>query len=108
MTRTEKSILGAAAFVVALCCTSWAHAEDTLKVTIGQMQAWAQQPPILGQEAGIFKKLGLVLDNIGTQGAGETLQPIIAGSADIGIGIGTVGVMGVLAMVCRRAAVAGS
>jgi NitT/TauT family transport system substrate-binding protein len=93
MTRTEKSILGAAAFVVALCCTSWAHAEDTLKVTIGQMQAWAQQPPILGQEAGIFKKLGLVLDNIGTQGAGETLQPVIAGSADIGIGIGTVGVM---------------
>jgi NitT/TauT family transport system substrate-binding protein len=79
--------------MAAQVCTSAARAEDTLKVTIGQMQAWAQQPPILGQQAGIFKKYGLVLDNIGTQGAGETLQPVIAGSADIGIGIGTVGVM---------------
>jgi NitT/TauT family transport system substrate-binding protein len=93
MTKAEKSILGAAAIVAALCYASLAHADDTLKVTIGQMQAWAQQPPILGQQAGIFKKYGLVLDNIGTQGAGETLQPVIAGSADIGIGIGTVGVM---------------
>jgi NitT/TauT family transport system substrate-binding protein len=93
MTIRRISILGTAAFVVALACAASAHAEDKLKVTIGQMQAWAQQPPILGQQAGIFKKYGLVLDNIGTQGAGETLQPVIAGSADIGIGIGTVGVM---------------
>ncbi len=89
----KTSLLTALSLVATLGCTSLAQAEDTLKVTIGQMQAWAQQPPILGQQAGIFKKYGLVLDNIGTQGAGETLQPVIAGSADIGIGIGTVGVM---------------
>jgi NitT/TauT family transport system substrate-binding protein len=70
-----------------------AHAEDTLKLTIGQMQAWAQQPPILGQQGGIFKKYGLKLEIVGTQGAAETLQPVIADAADIGIGIGTVGVM---------------
>jgi hypothetical protein len=57
------------------------------------MEAWAQQPPILGQQAGIFKKLGIVLENFGTQGAGETLQTVISGAADIGIGIGTAGVM---------------
>jgi NitT/TauT family transport system substrate-binding protein len=57
------------------------------------MEAWAQQPPILGQQAGIFKKHGLILENFGTQGAGETLQTVISGAADLGIGIGTVGVM---------------
>jgi len=34
-----------------------------------------------------------VLDNVGTQGAGETLQPVIAGSADLGAGVGIAGVM---------------
>ena len=49
--------------------------------------------PTLGQDAGIFKKHGLTLDNFGTAGAGETIQPIIAGAADIGIGVGVAGVM---------------
>jgi len=97
MTRTRRLDRVAAAVVATLCCTFFcdasARAEDTLKVAIGQMEAWAQQPPILGQQAGIFKKHGLVLENFGTQGAGETLQTVISGAADIGIGIGTVGVM---------------
>jgi len=70
-----------------------AQAEDSLKVAIGQMEVWAQQAPILGQRAGIFKKYGLDLENFGTQGAAETLQTVISDAADIGIGIGTVGVM---------------
>jgi NitT/TauT family transport system substrate-binding protein len=86
-----------AMLLAVLCCAfsgaSLARADDTLKVAIGQMEAWAQQPPILGQQAGIFKKHGIVLENFGTQGAGETLQTVISGAADIGIGIGTVGVM---------------
>ena len=69
------------------------RAEDTLKVAIGQINNWENQAPTLGQEAGIFKKHGLVLDTFGTSGAGETLQPIISGSADIGIGVGVAGVM---------------
>jgi NitT/TauT family transport system substrate-binding protein len=93
MKRTGMLNLGATALFASLCCTSLARADDTLKVAIGQMEAWAQQPPILGQQAGMFKKYGIVLENFGTQGAGETLQPVISGAADIGIGIGTVGVM---------------
>jgi NitT/TauT family transport system substrate-binding protein len=34
-----------------------------------------------------------VLDNVGTQGAGETMQPVISGSADLGAGVGVAGVM---------------
>src|ERR1700676_2720282 len=91
MTRRTILCFGAAALLAALCAP--AAAEDSLKLAIGQMELWAQQPSILGQQAGIFKKYGLNLENFGTQGAGETLETVIAGSADLGIGIGTVGVM---------------
>src|SRR5437773_7779422 len=63
-------------------------AQDQLKAAIGQINNWENQAPTLGQDAGIFKKHNLVLENFGTQGAGETMQPIISGSADIGAGVG--------------------
>ena len=70
-----------------------ASAEDQLKVAMGQINNWENQAPTLGQDAGIFKKHGLVLDVVGTQGAGETIQAVISGSADIGGGVGAAGVM---------------
>ncbi len=70
-----------------------AHAQDQLKVAIGQINNWENQAPTLGQDAGIFKKHNLLLENVGTQGAGETMQPVIAGSADLGAGVGVAGVM---------------
>jgi NitT/TauT family transport system substrate-binding protein len=72
---------------------SQASAEDNLKVAIGQINNWENQAPTLGQDAGIFKKHDLVLDNVGTAGAGETIQAVISGSADIGAGVGVAGVM---------------
>ena len=72
---------------------SAASGADTVKVAIGQIDAWANQAPTLGMKAGIFQKHGIVLETFGTQGAGETLQAVISGSADIGIGIGTAGAM---------------
>jgi NitT/TauT family transport system substrate-binding protein len=83
----------AVALVVSALATPAARAQDTLKVAIGQINNWENQAPTLGQEAGIFKKHGLVLETFGTAGAGETLQPVISGSADIGIGVGVAGVM---------------
>src|SRR5215510_10401505 len=89
-----KNIVGALGIVVPLALgTGSAHAEDTLKVVIGQINNWENQAPTLGQDAGIFKKHGLVLENTGTQGAGETIQAVISGSADIGGGVGAAGVM---------------
>ncbi len=70
-----------------------ARAQDQLKVAIGQINNWENQAPTLGQDAGIFKKHNLVLENVGTQGAGETMQPVISGSADLGAGVGVAGVM---------------
>ena len=92
--RTFKSIVGAPGLVVALALgVGSASADDTLKVVIGQINNWENQAPTLGQDAGIFKKHGIVLENTGTQGAGETIQAVISGSADIGAGVGAAGVM---------------
>jgi NitT/TauT family transport system substrate-binding protein len=85
------------ALALALAASAFApsplRAEDTVKVAIGQINNWENQAPTLGQDAGIFKKYGLTLETFGTAGAGETLQPIISGSADIGIGVGVAGAM---------------
>jgi len=83
----------AACFAVLASMGAAASAEDILKVAIGQITNWENQPATLGMQAGIFQRHGLALQTFGTQGAGETLQPIIAGSADIGIGVGTSGAM---------------
>jgi NitT/TauT family transport system substrate-binding protein len=70
-----------------------AFAQDTLKVAIGQINNWENQPPTLGQDAGFFKKHNLTLENFGTAGAGETLQAVISGSADLGGGVGVGGAL---------------
>src|SRR6516225_943349 len=79
--------------LVGLFTLAPARAQDQLKVAIGQINNWENQAPTLGQDAGIFKRHNLVLENVGTQGAGETMQPVIAGSADLGAGVGVAGVM---------------
>ena len=78
---------------LALICAPASSAEDQLKLAIGQINNWENQAPTLGQDAGIFKKRNLVLENVGTAGAGETVQAVISGSADIGAGVGVAGVM---------------
>jgi NitT/TauT family transport system substrate-binding protein len=72
---------------------SHAVAQDKLKVAIGQINNWENQAPTLGQDAGIFKKYKLELENVGTAGAGETVQAVISGSADLGAGVGVAGIM---------------
>ncbi len=92
--RIFNNIAAALGLVLPLALTGVpASAEDQLKLAIGQINNWENQAPTLGQDAGIFKKHGLVLENVGTRGAGETMQPIIAGSADIGAGVGVAGVL---------------
>lgn len=92
--KSLKTIVGVLGLMVPLALgMTVASAEDQLKVAIGQINNWENQPPTLGQDAGFFKKHGLVLENVGTQGAGETIQAVISGSADIGGGVGAAGVM---------------
>ena len=69
-----------------------AHAEDTLKLAIGQRGNWDTAITELGQRAGIFKKHGIVLDMLYTSGGGETQQAVISGSVDVGTAAGVMGV----------------
>lgn len=91
MEWTRKPALALIASLV--LASSPALATDTLKVAIGQINNWENQVPTLGMQAGIFQKHGITLETFGTSGAGETMQPVISGSADIGIGVGTSGAM---------------
>jgi NitT/TauT family transport system substrate-binding protein len=71
-----------------------APAQDAVKVAIGQRGGWEQSVSELGQDKGFFRKHGLVLETLYTQGSAETLQSVISNSVDIGIGLGTHGVLG--------------
>jgi len=71
-----------------------ARADDTLKVAAGQRGNWDTSVGEVGQRAGIFKKHGIVLEMLWTQGGGETQQAVISGSVDIGVAPGVMGVLG--------------
>ena len=70
-----------------------ANAQDKLKLAVGQRGNWDTSVSEVGQRAGIFKKHGLELEVVYTQGAGETQQAAISGSVDIGVAAGIMGVL---------------
>lgn len=73
--------------------TSAAFAEDTLKLAVGQRGLWDTSISEVGQRAGIFKKHGLTLEILYTQGAGETQQVVISGAVDLGVATGIMGTL---------------
>src|SRR3954467_2132550 len=68
-------------------------AADQLKATLGQRGNWDTAGIELGTKAGIFKKHDLEVETIYTSGSGETLQPVVSGSVDLGFAVGTLGAM---------------
>ena len=70
-----------------------AQAQDTLKLAAGQRGNWDTIVAEVGQRGGIFKKHGLTLEILYTQGGGETQQAVISGSVDIGVAPGIMGVL---------------
>jgi NitT/TauT family transport system substrate-binding protein len=87
------------AFSLLLCALRAvpASADDTLRLAVGQRGLWNTSVAELGQRGGIFKKHGLTLDILYTQGAAETQQAVISGRVDIGIPPGAAGVFGAFA-----------
>jgi NitT/TauT family transport system substrate-binding protein len=93
---------GAVAVLVLGLAFETACAQDTLKIAAGQRGNWDTSISEVGQRAGIFKKHGLVLEILWTQGAGETQQADVSGSADIGVASG---IMGALSLFSKGAPV---
>jgi NitT/TauT family transport system substrate-binding protein len=86
-----RRVLACALAAAAIVSSGDAGAGDALKVTIGQRGNWDSAVVHLGVRAGIFQRHGLDVESIYTSGSGETLQPVIAGSVDLGIAVGTLG-----------------
>src|SRR6187399_3477874 len=90
--RTTSTTL-ALATVMLLGAAAGASADDKIKLAIGQRGNWDTSVSEVGQRAGIFKKHGLELEIVYTNGAGETQQAVISGSVDIGVAAGVMGVL---------------
>jgi NitT/TauT family transport system substrate-binding protein len=92
-TRLLAGLLASLAFVAA-GPASGQPAGDTLRIAIGQRGLWDTSVSELGQRGGIFKKHGITLDILYTQGGGETQQAVISGSVELGSSAGALGVLG--------------
>jgi ABC-type nitrate/sulfonate/bicarbonate transport system substrate-binding protein len=92
-----KNLIRLWSCVAALVAISSAtRAEDLIKLAIGQRGVFENCISELGQNRGFFKKYGLKLEILYTQGGGETMQAILSGAIDMGI-VGTLQTMGAYA-----------
>lgn len=81
-----------ALLLAAILVATGAHAE-TLKLAVGQKGFWDTSIAVFGERAGFFKQEGLDLDILYTDGGAQTQQAVISGGVQIGIGVGTLGVL---------------
>ena len=88
-----KTTLLALTFAALIGAAQTASAEDVVKLAIGQRGNWDTSVSEIGQEAGIFKKHGLKLEMVYTNGSGETQQAVISGSVNLGIAGGIMGAL---------------
>src|SRR6516225_7470615 len=96
MPRHLATLAFVATAVTTLSATA-ALSDDQLRLAVGAPNNWDSGVPDIGKRAGIFKKQGLDLDILYTNGGGETLQAVVSGSVDLGIGAGTSSVLGAFA-----------
>jgi len=92
MSKRGRFCAAIAAVLIAMTAPA-AQAEDTLRVAAGQRGNWDTTIAEIGQRGGIFKKNGLSLEILYTQGGGETQQAVISGSVEIGVAPGIMGVL---------------
>src|SRR4249920_2266882 len=88
-----RSLTLALTMAASLFAATPSSAADLFKITVDQRGNWDTSVAHLGDKAGIFKKHGIELEIVYTSGSGETLQPVIAGAAEMGFAVGTQGAM---------------
>ena len=83
----------AATLAIFLAAGTTVSAQEAFKLAVGQRGNWDTSIAELGKRGGIFKKHGIELEILYTQGGGETQQAVISGSVDIGVAAGIMGVL---------------
>lgn len=86
----------ALSLVIAVMTATGAIAEP-LKIASPQPGSWESAIAALGKQQGIFRRHGLEVEIVNTSGSGETLQAVVSGAVDVGLSVGTVGVLGAYA-----------
>jgi NitT/TauT family transport system substrate-binding protein len=89
MTRVIALLLGLSAVAGAQSASA-----ETLRIAVAQRGFWNSTFIDVGLKQGYFKEAGLDIDILYTEGGASTLTPVIAGSIDIAM---TNGVLGVVA-----------
>src|SRR6516162_6549870 len=77
-----------------LATTAGGAGAETLKVAVAQRGFWNSTFIDVGLKQGFFKEAGLDIEILYTEGGASTLTPLIAGSIDIAM---TNGILGVIA-----------
>lgn len=93
MMKLKSIAMTLATLGVALSLAQQASAQDKLKLAIGQRGNWDTSVSEIGTRLGIFKKHGLELEMLYTQGGGETQQAVVSNSVDIGVAGGIMGAL---------------
>ena len=88
MHRTFALLFG----LIAVSLASPAGAE-TLKVAVAQRGFWNSTFVDIAEQQGFFKEAGLTIDVFYTEGGASTLTPLIAGSVDVAMSNGILGVI---------------
>jgi NitT/TauT family transport system substrate-binding protein len=83
------------ALLAGLLATATAHTAvaETLKVAVAQRGFWNSSFIEFARQQGFFKAEGLEIEILYTQGGASTLTPVVAGSMDIAMTNGTLGVI---------------
>jgi NitT/TauT family transport system substrate-binding protein len=95
--RATSIVLTCVALAGVVAGRDGAAAQDLLKVSVPQRGSWDTGITELGQRAGIFKRHGLTLDILYTEGGAESQQAVIGGSMDIAVGVGVGSVLSAFA-----------
>ncbi len=93
-----RLVLLLAAFLAAF--VAWPAQAETVRVAVGQKGFWDTSIAVWGDRAGFFAREGLTLEVLYTDGGAETQNAVIVGGVEVGIGAGSLGVLGAAA---RRA-----
>jgi NitT/TauT family transport system substrate-binding protein len=88
MPRTIAILVGLLATAAATSATA-----ETLKVAVAQRGFWNSSFVEFALQQGFFKQEGLDIEILYTEGGASTLTPVIAGSIDIAMTNGTLGVI---------------
>jgi NitT/TauT family transport system substrate-binding protein len=91
MFRTVAILIGV------LVAAAGSASAETLKVAVAQRGFWNSSWVEFAQRQGFFKQEGLDIEVLYTEGGASTLTPVIAGSLDIAMTNGTLGVVAAFA-----------